>query len=207
MRHLVVAAHPREGSFTLALARAHAAELEALGHQVVVQDLYRMGFDPVLTAAELMPPRSAGPGDSTITEAQEAIRAAEVLSVVYPLWWMSMPAILKGYVDRVFARGFAYEATGGVVRGLLSGRRCFVATVSGAPLSQLVASGRWQAAEMLHDIHIFRAAGFDVLEHLHFDEVVPDLSREVAEAHLSRLRASTRRHFGPGTTRAVHPET
>jgi NAD(P)H dehydrogenase (quinone) len=64
-------------------------------------------------------------------------------------WWLSMPAIMKGYIDRVFARGFAYESRNGVVRGLLSG----------APLPLLVQSGNWNAVQVLQDTHILRSTG------------------------------------------------
>ncbi len=55
------------------------------------------------------------------TQARDDIRAADALTAIYPLWWLSMPAMMKGYIDRVFARGFAHESDKGVVRGLLSG--------------------------------------------------------------------------------------
>ena len=120
MKHLIVVAHPSEESFTLALARAYAAELELLGHSTTIYDLYRMGFNPVLAAHELEPVRADNPVSGDVARAQEDIRDADVLTVIYPLWWLSMPAMMKGYVDRVFARGFAYESHGGIVHGLLS---------------------------------------------------------------------------------------
>ncbi|HTY49487.1 MAG TPA: NAD(P)H-dependent oxidoreductase, partial [Steroidobacteraceae bacterium] len=114
MQHLVVVAHPSAESFTMAVTRVYVGELARLGHQVVTCDLYRSGFNPVLAAHEL----AAGhPGfvaaDADVGTAQRLIRRSDVLTVIYPLWWLSMPAILKGYIDRVFARGFAYQARGG----------------------------------------------------------------------------------------------
>ena len=195
MNHLIVVAHPAEDSFTMGLARAYAAELDALGHTRRICDLYRMGFDPVLAAAELSPGHAAG---AEVAQAQADLVAADVLTVVYPLWWMAMPAMLKGYVDRVFARGFAYESRSGIVHGLLAGKKAVMITVSGAPLPVLVANGKWQAAEVLQDGHIFRSAGFDLLEHLHFDEVTPQLPAAIAERHMARVRACARRHFAGG---------
>jgi len=88
-----------------------------------------------------------------------------------------MAAIMKSCVDRVFARGFAYESHNGVVRGLLSGKKAVLITISGARLQLLVNSGRWNAVQVLQDTHFLRSSGFDPLDHLHFGEVVPDLPK------------------------------
>jgi NAD(P)H dehydrogenase (quinone) len=192
MKHLVVAAHPVADSFTMGLAHAYATELEQLGHSQRTYDLYRMGFNPVLAAQELAPVSVDHPISADVVQAQDDIRRADVLTVLYPLWWLSMPAMMKGYIDRVFARGFAYESHNGIVHGLLSGKKSVLITVSGAPLPLLVQSGNWNAVQVLQDTHIFRSAGFELLEHLHFDEVVPHLSAPLAEQHMSRVRSSRR---------------
>jgi len=193
MRHLVVVAHPSVESFTMALTRVYVSELEKLGHSQHTRDLYRMGFNPLLSAQELA--AAASPVSADVSQAQEDIRAADALTVIYPLWWLSMPAIMKGYIDRVFSRGFAYESHGGIVRGLLSGKQAVLITISGAPQPLLVQSSNWNAVQVLQDTHVFRATGFSLLEHLHFDEVVPGLSEKVAEQYMERIRACARRHF------------
>jgi len=192
MKHLIVVAHPAENSFTMGLTRSYAAELEKLGHSQRTFDLYRQGFNPVLAAQELAADQLVS---VDVKEAQDDIRAADVLTVIYPLWWLSMPAMMKGYIDRVFARGFAYEATNGIVRGLLSGKKAVLITISGAPLPLLVKSGNWNAVQVLQDTHMFRSAGFELLEHLHFDQVVPHLSNAIAEEHMERVRLCARLHF------------
>src|ERR1039458_3949865 len=113
MKHLIVVAHPAAHSFTMGLARAYAAELEELGHSQRTCDLYRMGFNPVLSAQELAAVSADHAASPDVAQAQEDIRAADALTVIYPLWWLSMPAMMKGYIDRVFARGFAYESHDG----------------------------------------------------------------------------------------------
>lgn len=195
MKHLIVVAHPVEDSFTMSLVRAYAAELQSLGHSQRTYDLYRRGFNPILPPQELAPSSADHPLCADIGSAQDDLREADCLTVVYPLWWLSMPAIMKGYIDRVFARGFAYEARDGVVHGLLAGKSCVLVTVSGAPMGILSSSGKWAALEVLQDTHIFRAAGFDMREHLHFDEVTPHLPKDTVEQHLGRIRASAQHHF------------
>jgi NAD(P)H dehydrogenase (quinone) len=195
MKHLVIVAHPVAESFTMALARAYTAQLEQLGHSQRTYDLYRMGFNPVLTAEELSPTSAGQAASPDILKAQDDIRDAEVLTLIYPLWWLSMPAIMKGYVDRVFARGFAYESRDGVVRGLLSGKKSVLITISGAPLPLLVRSGSWNAVQVLQDTHILRSTGFTLLEHLHFDEIVPNLSSVLADRCMARIRDCARANF------------
>lgn len=198
MKHLIVVSHPAEDSFTMGLARSYAAELEKLGHQQRTSDLYRMGFNPVLAAQELLPVSAVHAACADVAKAQDDIRAVDVLTIIYPLWWLSMPAMMKGYVDRVFARGFAYEAHHGTVHGLLSGKKAVLITISGAPLPALVKSGDWNAVQMLQDTHVLRSAGFELLEHLHFDQVVPELPRAVAEQHMARIRSCAQQHFPKG---------
>jgi NAD(P)H dehydrogenase (quinone) len=142
-----------------------------------------------------VPADSGHPASTDVAAAQKDILAAEALTVIYPLWWMSMPAILKGYIDRVFARGFAYESGPDGVRGLIAGKQCVLVTVSGAPLWRLADAGRWDAAQVLQDTHIFRSVGYHLLEHLHFDGVVPHLSAAIIAGHIDRVRACARQHF------------
>lgn len=195
MKHLVIVAHPRIDSLTMCLARAYVDELAVRGHQHTLHDLYRMEFDPVLTQTEISnQARRSGPPE--VLQAQQDIEAADALTVFYPLWWLSMPAILKGYIDRVFARGFAYESHQGQVRGLLRPRKCVLVTLSGAPLPILAGSGRWDAVKMLQDTHVFQAVGFDLLEHMHFDHIETGLPAAVVQEHEGRVRQCARQHFG-----------
>jgi NAD(P)H dehydrogenase (quinone) len=78
-------------------------------------------------------------------QAQQDARNAEALTVIYSLWWATMPAMMKGYIHRVLARGFAYEARDRVARGLMQGKRCVLITLSGSPLSMLLDNGEWKA--------------------------------------------------------------
>jgi NAD(P)H dehydrogenase (quinone) len=195
MQHLIVVAHPLEDSITMRLTRAYALQLQQLGHSQQTHDLYRMGFNPVMGAHELEPLSIGHAADVDVAQAQRDVCAADALTVIYPLWWATMPAMMKGYIDRVFARGFAYEARRGVAKGLMAGKRCILITLSGSPLAILLANGEWKAMATLQDAHIFRSSGFELLEHLHFDEVESPTPDDVVERDLARVRACARRHF------------
>ena len=195
MQHLIVVAHPLQHSMTMKLAHAYALELQQLGHSQQTHDLYHMGFNPVMGAHELEPLSIGHAADADVAQAQQDVRNADALTVIYPLWWATMSAMMKGYIDRVFARGFAYEARDGLAKGLMEGKRCVLITLSGSPLSMLLDNGEWKAMDALQDGHIFRSSGFELLEHLHFDKVEPPIPDEAAERDLARVRACARRHF------------
>ena len=195
MKHLVIVAHPRADSLTMRLAHAYVDELAARRHEHTLHDLYRLEFDPVLTMREIaLTPIDSPPPE--VLQAQQDVESADAVTVIYPLWWLSMPAILKGYIDRVFARDFAYETRQGQVHGLLTGKRCVIVTLSGMPLSTLRGTGHWNAVEMLQDVHVFRAVGFELLEHVHFDHITPGLTAAVFKQHLARIRHCVHRNFG-----------
>jgi NAD(P)H dehydrogenase (quinone) len=106
---LVVVAHPSTESFCHALAGRAASGLAAAGHDVVVVDLYALGVRPHMSAEE----RHAYHGDSPILDpliAEHAalVQTAETLVFVYPTWWSGLPAILKGWLERVMVPGVGF---------------------------------------------------------------------------------------------------
>lgn len=104
-RILIIVGHPRTGSFSHALAEAYRDGAASAGHSVSVIDLATLAFDPVLHAGYATP-QSLEPA---LADAQRAIAAADHLVFAYPNWWGSMPAILKGFIDRTFLPGFAFR--------------------------------------------------------------------------------------------------
>lgn len=106
MNVLVVLGHPKPGSFNHALAEAAVATLRSSGHEVTFHDLYQERFDPVLPAAEIRADATLPPN---IAEHCRALAACDGVVIVHPNWWGQPPAILKGWVDRVFRAGVAYR--------------------------------------------------------------------------------------------------
>jgi NAD(P)H dehydrogenase (quinone) len=106
---LVVLAHPGAQSLSRLFAEDAAAALQSRGADTALLDLYAAGFAPALTPAE----RAAYYGEqrehSGITEDARLLTEAETLVLVFPTWWFGMPAILKGWIDRVFAPGIAFD--------------------------------------------------------------------------------------------------
>ena len=109
MRFLVIYAHPVEESFVSALHRCVVKALREAGHEVDDCDLYAEGFQPVLTRDE----RRAYHDVTANRADRDGDRAAapcEGLVLVFPTWWYGMPAMLKGYIDRVWLPGVAFSS-------------------------------------------------------------------------------------------------
>ncbi len=109
MRILVVHAHPVETSFSASIRRQVLDKLRACGHDVRDIDLYAQGFDPVLSSAEHRLYETDGDHREAIDAHVALIRWAEGLIFVYPTWWYGLPAILKGWLERVWLPGITFE--------------------------------------------------------------------------------------------------
>ena len=130
MKHAVILAHPALKSLNAAIARTYADAVEGLGHEVIVRDLYRMRFDPCLSAAEIPGPKAPVFRKDVVGE-RARLADVDVFAFVYPLWFNAPPAILKGYVDRVFSMGFGFTPGFGGTEPALTGRRLISFTTSG----------------------------------------------------------------------------
>ena len=139
MLALVVVAHPSSDSYCHALAGRAEAGLLAAGHEVVVLDLYALGFRAEMTHEE----REAYHGDTPILDPLVAdhaalVQRAEALVFVYPTWWSGLPAILKGWLERVLVPGVGFvldERTNKVRPGLGQIRRLVGISTYGSPRS------------------------------------------------------------------------
>lgn len=195
MKHAVIFAHPKPDSFTATIAQTYAQAARDLGHEVVVRDLYGLGFDPCLKAAELPGPGGYAPAADVKAE-RAVLQDVDVFAFVYPLWFNAPPAILKGYVDRVLSMGFGYEPGPMGVESRLDGRRLISFSSSGAPEDWVRDTGALTALSTLFDRHLAGVCGLIVVDHVHFGEVVPNLTEEWVETHRAKVRETVRAQFG-----------
>ena len=136
MRALVVYAHPSPDSLTHALYEAARTALAAAGHEVVGLDLYAEELVPAMSEAERRAYHSDQPIlDPMVARHAALVRWADALIFVYPTWWMGLPAILKGWLERVFVPGVAFHLDPGthrVISDLGSVRRVVGITTYGS---------------------------------------------------------------------------
>jgi NAD(P)H dehydrogenase (quinone) len=163
MNVLIVFAHPEPQSFNGALKDRALATLKAQGHEVVISDLYQMNWQADLEQEHMM--STYGPNAEVGAE-QAKVLWCDLMIFQFPMWWFGMPAILKGWVDRVMVRGFAYVKGRKYDTGMFKGRRAMVSTTTGTAASLYEPDGiDGDLNHILWPIHngIFRYLGFDVL--------------------------------------------
>jgi NAD(P)H dehydrogenase (quinone) len=135
MNALIVYAHPWEGSYNHAVLEAVQRGLAAGGTGFETIDLNIEGFNPVLTQKDLAQYSKGGTTDPKVAEYQGKINACDYLFVIFPVWWGSMPAILKGFFDKVLLKGWAYDAAPmGMLKPLIHNvKRAVVISTMNAP--------------------------------------------------------------------------
>lgn len=175
MKHLIVYAHPRKGSLNHAILQTAVEGLQQKGHEVVVRDLYELNFQPVLSSSEM----NGDIGEDVVRE-QEFLEWADVITFIYPIWWTGMPAIMKGYIDRVFSYGFAYKYVKGTQMGLLKGKKAVIINTQGKSHAEYEANGMANALRLTSDKGIFEYCGLDVMYHIFLESA---LSSDDATRH------------------------
>ncbi|MFE0375654.1 NAD(P)H-dependent oxidoreductase [Streptomyces inhibens] len=181
---LVVSAHPEPRSLNAALTGFAVDHLRAAGHEVRVSDLYAMKWKAPVDADDFpddAPDRRlhvmaaseratlAGKLSADVAAEQEKVRWSDAVVLQFPLWWFSAPAILKGWIDRVFTAGFGYgpEVPPPYSEGVLAGRRALVSVTAGARESSFSDRGiHGRLTDVLHPIQhgLFWFTGMTPLE-------------------------------------------
>ncbi|WP_416829370.1 NAD(P)H-dependent oxidoreductase [Ectobacillus polymachus] len=194
MKHLIVYAHPNPNSFNNGIKESLIKASEKNGHEVVVRDLYELNFEPVLKGSdfELF---QKGQVAEDIKKEQEYIKWADVITFVYPVWWTGFPAILKGYVDRVFSYGFAYAYVDGVPKGLLTGKKALLFSTTGTPSEIYGPNGMLNAMKKISDEGIFGFTDVEVLDHVFFCGI-PAADEAALKNYLKEVENTVTKYLG-----------
>ena len=192
-RHAVILCHPDPGSFNHAVAQAYCDMVAQCGQAAIVRDLYAMGFDPVLKADERPTIPGFQPSPDVIDE-HLLLQGADIFVLVYPIWFGTPPAMLKGYVDRVLGAGVDPKAIQSRERrGLLSGKRLVSFSTSAASAAWLDEQGERRSLRDVFDRYLARAFSMRSEEHVHLAPIVPGMSKRFADEHLFTVQENARR--------------
>jgi NAD(P)H dehydrogenase (quinone) len=187
-KHAIIVCHPEAKSFTLSVAQRYAEAVQAHGHEVILRDLYRMNFDPVLRAQE----RLGNPRDD-VTHEWGLLGKPDVFVLVYPIWFGTPPAMLKGYIDRVFGAGreVGWGGEGGT-RELLAGKRLVSLTSSGSMRAWLSEKGVFGSLRTVYDRYFSEVFGFEETHRYHFDGVTEGIPERDVAMHLKAVENAAR---------------
>lgn len=165
---LIILAHPNPESFNHAVGNTVSQRLVQRGFEVKTRDLYHLGFDPVLSLDELKNYENpTHPKSAEVLAEQTAVMWADHLVIVYPTWWWSPPAILKGYLDRVFTPHFAFsfDKDGSPQASPLAGKTVSIIQTTGADQQFIRTEELDEAVRKLFSVGIFGFCGMEVVHH------------------------------------------
>jgi NAD(P)H dehydrogenase (quinone) len=196
MRIQVVHCHPLTESYDHALFRTIVETLQRSGHDVVATDLYREGFAPAMTEHERRTYMGNDYDFSAVASYVETLKKVDGVILCYPHWWFSMPAVLKGWVDRVWGPGiaFSYDPDGQLQPSLRNVRLLGVVTSYGSPwwVVRLFAgdAGRMVVMRGMKPL-CAKGAEWFYLAHYHMDKSTPQTRQEFLKkvrARIARIR-------------------
>lgn len=159
MHILTVLDHPNPNSFSAAVARHYREGAKAAGHSVELADLHAEGFDPIWTMADIEAD-DGKPVPADILSEQTRIMRADAICLVFSLFWWGMPSMMKGWVDRVWRWGWAYDQLDDPEVSLQRPRSGLLLVPAGARSDEIVNEGYLEALETAWTKGTFGYFGF-----------------------------------------------
>lgn len=163
MHALIVAAHPEAQSLTHSIAARIGAGLKEAGHSFEIANLATEGFDPRFMLADLAVHRRQAAQPADVAAEQARIERADTLVLVFPVYWWSMPALLKGWIDRVFSNGWAFDFKDGSVTKKLQHLTVHLVGLAGDDAASFDRHGYRESFRTQIDYGIFGYCGARVL--------------------------------------------
>lgn len=186
MNVLIVYAHPNPKSFCHAIMETAKEAFEKKGGIVRVRDLYALHFNPVLTSSDFISLKQGQVPDDIAIE-QEQVKWAKLIVMIYPIWWTSMPAILKGYLDRVFSNGFAFIAGPQGAKGLLPDKNVYLINTLGNSHESYAQSGMFESLSQTLEVGVFEFSSMPVIGHTYLSSV-PSVTHEARVDMLNEVK-------------------
>jgi NAD(P)H dehydrogenase (quinone) len=229
MKVFIVHCHPEAQSFNAAMTHTAKTYFESNGHAVIISDLYQMGFDPVSDRKNFTTVKDphyfkqqieelhASENDgfaASIENELKKLETCDVLIFQFPLWWFGLPAMLKGWVDRVMVMGRVYGGGKWYDEGGFKGKRAMLALTTGGPESTYAPDGlNGDIEAILYPINhgILRFVGFDVLPPFiawspaHADAIAREAYLQAYQQRLATLTTTAPIAYPP--LAAYDPET
>ena len=188
MKALIVYAHPNPASFNAGILETIREELETQKVTYEIRNLYELQFDPVFSGSELGSVFTGNGSLPDVQHEQSLITQSDLLIFVYPIWWFGPPAILKGYIDRVFTHGFSFLYGPEGVTPMMKGKKAFVVQTGGNTPDAYEAFGLTDVPKDTIGKGIFQFMGFETRVHTLLS--VQQVSAETRAAMLNDIKKS-----------------
>lgn len=186
MKHLIVYVNPEEESFSHRILETVKDYSLEKGHEVEVRDLYKLGFNPVLSLEEIQALEKDGSVPADVKTEQDYLDWAELVTFIYPVWWM-IPAMMKGYFDRVLTYEYAYVYTEDGPKGLLKDKKVFRLNSMGTHREVYEKNGLRKDYESVIDEGIIQSTGMKVVESRLFGPS-PREDKELGDKYLEEVK-------------------
>lgn len=201
MHALIVVSHPHGGSLTHALAAQVMQGIQSAGapglHTAEIADLAAEGFDPRFTEADMALHLMQAPPPADVAAEHARLEKADALVLVYPVYWWSFPALLKGWIDRVFTQGWAYaEGADGKLTKKLGHLPVHLLGIGGADMGTYDRHGYREAMKTQINHGIFGYCGAPVGSS---SLLLQSSQEDIAAAHLAAAREVGSRLFPPSS--------
>ena len=188
MKHLIIYSNPETESFSHRILECVKDYSIEKGHELEVRDLYAMGFNPILSGEELKALEKDGSVPDDVKAEHEFLFWADVITFIHPIWW-SVPAMMKGYYDRVFTYDYVYTYTEDGPKGLLTGKKAFRFNSMGSHREVFEKNGMRKDYEDVFDKGIIQSTGIKMVESKLFGPS-PRQDKELGDKYLQEVRES-----------------
>ena len=187
MNYLIIKSHPYNGSFNEGTAKAIKETAESKGHDVSEIDLIADGFNPVMTAEDLKAWGQGQSVDPLVNKYQKEIENTDIMVFPFPIWWGAMPAVLKGFCDKVLLPGWAYKhGDNGEMIGLLTTKKAIVIATMETPV-EIFADYFNNPVEGAFIKDTLQTCGIEVIRYEQIDKIVSG-GRDYAESKIDEIK-------------------
>lgn len=192
-KHVVILCHPEQNSFNASVAEQYCRTVKVIGHEVVLRDLYATGFNPVLQARE-QPGHPNFHLSADVAAELTLLAGASVFVLVYPIWFGTPPAMLKGYIERVLGAGFSHRnVRQRTFHPLGEGAHLLSFASSGTTSQWLSEQGAMLSLRQVFDEYLKNAFSFASADHVHFSAVVEGTRADYVGQCLAEVEQSARK--------------
>lgn len=172
MKQLVVLCHPLSENLSKLIHMELSSMYDKYQMDFTVRDLYQIGFNPIISAEDISAAEKGTFLEDVLCE-QEHISNTDILTFIYPVGLTGMPALLKGYIDRVFSEGFAYSVTEKGIKKLLEGKKAIIVNTFDKSSNLYKVSDRYGHSS-INEKQLFESCGMEVILHYYLENEVND---------------------------------